>query len=167
MNFRQKLKSFTKEFLKPTLQQSRGFSLVEILIALTLIGIAGTFVAGQIFDRLLEGQISATKTQIRSFENLLKDYQRKCFRFPTTEQGLDALIEKPTGGKECKAYPPSGFMTDEAIPEDPWGNEYIYEATGKKINIISPGPDQEEGTEDDISLKDLKGGKKKRGGDDE
>lgn len=137
------------------LRQSAGFSLIEILIALTLLGIAGTFVAGQIFKQLTEGQIKSTHIQMGNFKSILQDYRRKCGRYPTTDQGLDALIAKPTGGKECKNYPPDGFMDAEEVPRDPWDEEFFYESNGKKFNIWSYGPDREEGgegTDEDIYL---------------
>ncbi|MDC1174004.1 type II secretion system major pseudopilin GspG [Bacteriovoracaceae bacterium] len=129
-----------------------GFSLVEILVALTLIGLAGTFVVGKIFENLEDGRKQATTIQIGNFKKLLNDYRYKCGSFPGTEQGLDALISKPTGGTECKAYPPNGFLDGSEIPLDPWDEEYIYQSDGKKFNISSMGPDRIEGTEDDVSL---------------
>ncbi|MBT5095329.1 MAG: hypothetical protein HOM21_13850, partial [Halobacteriovoraceae bacterium] len=75
-------------------------------------------------------------------------------------QGLQALVQKPTGGKECKDYPPNGFLEDENVPLDPWDGEYVYESDGKTFNIFSYGPDNEEGgegTDADIYLKEKKG----------
>ncbi len=129
------------------LRQSAGFSLIEILIALTLLGIAGTFVAGQIFSQLTEGQIKAANIQMKSFKSILQDYRRKCGLYPLTDQGLDALINKPSGGKECKSYPAEGFMDAEEIPRDPWDEEYFYESDGRDFNIWSLGPDRAEGGE--------------------
>jgi general secretion pathway protein G len=148
-----------KQSMKQLLRQSGGFSLIEILIALTLLGIAGTFVAGKIFSSLTEGQIKSTKIQMSGFKNVLQDYRRKCGMYPTTDQGLEALLQKPSGGKECKNYPPEGFMDAEEIPRDPWDEEYFYESDGRKFNIWSLGPDREEGgegTDADIYLKKKK-----------
>lgn len=140
-----------------------GFSLVEILVALTLIGLAGTFVVGKIFEQLEDGRKQAATIQIGNFKKLLGDFRYKCGYFPSAEQGLDALINKPTSGKECKKYPPNGFLDGEDIPLDPWDEDYIYQSDGKKYTIISMGPDKEEGTEDDISSNK----KKKSSSDDE
>ncbi|CBW26141.1 putative general secretion pathway export protein G [Halobacteriovorax marinus SJ] len=137
------------------LRQSAGFSLIEILIALTLLGIAGTFVAGQIFSQLTEGQIKAANIQMKSFKSILQDYRRKCGTYPLTDQGLDALLNKPSGGKECRNYPPEGFMDADEIPRDPWDEEYFYESDGRDFNIWSYGPDRlegGEGTDADIYL---------------
>lgn len=136
------------------LTNQRGFTLTEILVALTLVAIMGTFVAGKIFESLKEGQIKATNIQIKNLASRLQEYRRHCHSYPTTEQGLEALLSKPTTGKECKKYREGGYIDGDSIPEDPWQGEYIYESDGKKILICSMGPDNEEGTEDDICNKE-------------
>lgn len=142
-------KGFTQA-LKESAKNQQGFSLIEILVALTLLGIAGTFVAGKIFDQLEEGRIQATRIQLQAFEANLKEFRRKCNFYPPETDGLNALIQKPSG-KECKNYPPEGFLDDGVIPVDPWDTEYLYKLNGSKPEIISAGPDQEFETEDDVS----------------
>lgn len=139
---------------------SRGFSLIEILIALTLLGIAGTFVAGRIFDQLHEGQVQSTKIQMNALAARLKEYRRKCGSYPTTEQGLESLVRKPTTGRECRNYPPNGFLEAPQVPRDPWDVEFVYTSDGRNFNIMSYGPDGLEGGEDrdqDIYLYESKG----------
>ncbi len=150
---------FKSEDVKTIVKSQRGMSLVEILIALTLLGIAGTFVVGQVFQSLNEGQVQSTKIQIQKLGEILRDYRRKCGSYPTTDQGLDALVAAPTSGKTCKRYPPNGFI-DGKVPVDPWENEFEYiSPNGKKYELISYGADGEEGGEEefdkDISSKDL------------
>ena len=149
---------FKNEDVKTIVSSQRGMSLVEILIALTLLGIAGTFVVGQVFQSLNEGQVQSTKIQIQKVGEILRDYRRKCGLYPSTDQGLDALVSAPTTGKLCKRYPPNGFI-DGKVPVDPWESEFIYESDGKRYEIISLGADREEGGEEgfdkDISSKDL------------
>lgn len=138
-----------------------GFSLIEILIALTLLGLAGTFVAGQIFQQLHEGRVQAAKIQMNNFSGLLKDYKRKCGIYPTSEQGLDALVSKPSAGRECKNYPAAGFIEDGQLPQDPWDNDYQYVSDGRTYNIFSYGNDGLEGGEGedaDVYLKDNNAG---------
>lgn len=150
-----KLTSFIKKSVK---NSQSGMSLIEILIALTLISLMGTFIAGKVFDMLYEGQVKSTKIQMKGFEAQLKEFRRKCGFYPTTDQGLESLLSKP-GGRECRNYPPDGFIDGDEIPMDPWDGDYIYESDGKKFNIISYGSDREEGGEDkdaDISLKKKK-----------
>jgi general secretion pathway protein G len=140
------------------LSSQRGMSLVEILIALTLLGVAGTFVVSSVFDNLREGEIQSTKIQIQKLGDILRDYRRKCGVYPSSEQGLDALVSAPTGGKLCKRYPPNGFIENGKIPMDPWDSEFVFESTGKKYTIMSYGPDGEEGGEGvdaDINSADL------------
>ena len=146
-----------KGFFQKTLNQNqRGFSLIEILIALTLLALAGTFVVGKFLDNLHEGQVNSAKIQMSNLEGRLKEFRRKCGFYPTTEQGLEALVTKPSGGRECKDYPQSGFIDGDAVPKDPWDHDFVYESDGKNFNIFSYGQDGEpggEGTDADIYLK--------------
>lgn len=130
------------------IRNQKGFSLLEILIALTLLIGAGVFVAGNVLDSLYEGQVDSAKIQMNAFSARLKEYKRHCYRYPTTEQGLEALIEKPTSGPECKRYNPNGYIADGTLPDDPWGTPYFYESDGRKYNIISYGVDGMEGGEE-------------------
>lgn len=148
------LKNFTEAMKNGSKGQS-GFSLIEILVALTLLGLAGTFVAGKIFDQLHEGRVKSAYIQMNSFKARLQEFRRKCGAYPTTDQGLEALISKPSTGRECKNYPPNGFIEGDRIPLDPWDNDYDYKSDGKTFDIISFGNDGAEGGEDqdaDISL---------------
>lgn len=140
------------------LRSQSGMSLIEILIALTLLGLAGTFVAGKVTESLAEGQVQTAKIQIRSLGERLKEFRRDCNFIPTTDQGLDALVEKPTGGRECKRYAPGGYIDGGKVPKDPWDGEYVYESDGKTFTITSLGADNAEGgegTDADIKSTDL------------
>jgi general secretion pathway protein G len=140
------------------LKSQSGMSLIEILIALTLLGLAGTFVAGKVTESLAEGQVQTAKIQIRSLGERLKEFRRDCNFIPTTDQGLEALVEKPTGGRECKRYAPGGYIDGGKVPKDPWDGEYIYESDGKTFTITSYGADNAEGGEGsdaDIKSTDL------------
>jgi len=137
-------------------QNQNGFTLIEILIALTLLALAGTFVAGKFFESLHEGQANSARIQMSNLDGRLKEFRRKCGFFPTTEQGLEALVSKPTGGRECKDYPQNGFVENDQVPKDPWEHEFIYESDGKTFNISSYGSDGEPGgtgTDADIYLR--------------
>ena len=136
------------------LKETAGFSLAEILVAITLMGLFGTFAIGKVLENLREGQINSAKIQMNTFKNLLLDYKRKCNRYPSTEQGLEALVERPSTGKECKNYPRAGFA--EEIPIDPWDESYVYESDGQRFTIVSYGPDNDPETEDDISYPETK-----------
>lgn len=145
------LKSSLKKMLKEessALRSESGFSLLEILIALTLLGLVATFVTSKIFEIQTEGQREAAKIQMAGLAENLKLFRRKCGFYPMSDQGLEALTAKPSG-KECKNYPTDGFLGDDAeVPQDPWGEDYGYESDGKKYKITSYGPDREEGGEE-------------------
>ncbi len=151
-----KWRNFKLFFNESIKESQKGMSLIEILIAITLISLMGTFIAGKVFDQLHEGRVKTATIQMKAFESQLKEFRRKCYFYPTSDQGLDALINKPSGGRECKNYPSNGFIDGGEIPLDPWENEYIYTSDGKNINIVSYGEDGIEGGEEkeaDISLR--------------
>lgn len=144
-------------FDSKVLSTQKGMSLIEILIAITLLGIIGTFVATNVIDNLREGEVKSAKIQIDRIGGILLEYKRKCGAYPTTDQGLDALVSAPTSGRECKRYPPNGFISDGKIPLDPWDTEFIYESDGRRYTLISLGVDGLEGGEEwdaDISSED-------------
>jgi general secretion pathway protein G len=144
--------------IKIILKSQAGMSLIEILIALTLLALAGTFVGGRVFEQLQEGKVSSARIQIKSLADRLKEFRRDCNFLPTTDMGLDALISKPEGGRECKRYAPGGYIEGGKVPLDPWDSEFIYESDGKTFEIKSLGADNAEGGEGsdaDISSKDI------------
>lgn len=129
----------------------RGFTLVEILLVVVIIamlaGIVGTYTMGQ----LESAKVDTTTNQIDNFEKSLDTYRLKCDRYPTTDQGLKALVEKPTEDPVPKKW----VQQMKEIPLDQWGADYHYAYPGdfngkEKPDIWSSGPDGEDGTEDDI-----------------
>jgi general secretion pathway protein G len=144
--------------IQKILKSQAGMSLIEILIALTLLALAGTFVGGRVFEQLQEGKVSSAKIQMKSLSDRLKEFRRDCNFLPTSDMGLDALISKPEGGRECKRFAPGGYIEGGKVPLDPWDAEFIYESDGKTFEIKSLGADNAEGGEGsdaDISTKDL------------
>jgi general secretion pathway protein G len=144
--------------MQKILKSQAGMSLIEILIALTLLALAGTFVGGKVFEQLQEGKVQSAKIQIKSLAERLKEFRRDCNFLPGTESGLDALINKPEGGRECKRYAPGGYIEGGKVPVDPWDAEFIYESDGKTFSIKSLGADNAEGGEGsdaDIDSKDI------------
>ncbi len=147
-----------KKDAKVLLNSQRGMSLIEILIAITLLGVVGTLVVGNVMESLREGEIKSTKIQIKSIGKILLDYKRKCRMYPTTDQGLEALVDAPTTAPECKNYPKSGFITGGSVPQDAWGFDFDYQSDGRTYTITSYGADGMEGGEEeyaDISSNDL------------
>ncbi|MEK6707117.1 MAG: type II secretion system major pseudopilin GspG [Bdellovibrionota bacterium] len=120
----------------------KGFSLMEMMIVIAIIGLIGSMVTLQVMKRFDEAKISATKTQIRQLGVILQDFRRVCGYYPTTEQGLDALAKAPVG-RECKNYDPEGFL--KKVPKDAWDNDFMYVCDGNKYTIRSLGSDRAEG----------------------
>jgi general secretion pathway protein G len=134
------------------LKGQQGFSLIEILIALALLAMAGTFVAGKVLQSLHEGRVDSSKIQMQNLAVRLKEFRRHCFRYPTTDEGLEALVTAPSG-KECKRYQPGGYIENNQVPSDPWDNQFVYESDGKTFNIKSLGGDgMEGGTDEDKDI---------------
>lgn len=146
----------TKKNRTKVLGNQAGMTLIEILIVISLIAVIGGMIGGNLFSALDEGKISSSKIQMKNFAGVLGQYRRHCNTYPSTEQGLEALISKPSGGRECKRYQPNGYLPDgvDSVPLDPWDGEYVYESDGRTFTIISAGPDLELGTEDDINSND-------------
>ncbi len=132
---------------------SRGFTLVEMLVVLGILVVLVSLVAPRIIGSQKKADIKAARTQIGLFKNALQKYAIDVKSFPATEQGLQALIERPVDIDENVdgEWP----YLDGSIPKDPWGNEYMYEYPGTHGTVDAPeiwsfGPDKEENTADDI-----------------
>jgi general secretion pathway protein G len=105
-----------------------GFTLIEIMAVVLIIGLLSTIVGVSIFAQVDKGRITATSVQISNLESVLELYRMDSARYPTTEQGLDALVNEPD---DARNYPPGGYLQKRRVPEDPWGNPYQYEQPGQ------------------------------------
>ncbi len=126
------------------LNDTRGFTLTEMLIVIALIGVIGTFVTTNIIARFNTAKVDATKVQMQNLGVILDDFNRVCGFYPTTDQGLEALIKQPAG-RECKNYDPNGFIKGGRVPKDGWSNEFTYVSDGNKYTLNSLGADNKEG----------------------
>lgn len=136
----------------------KGFTLVEIMIVLTIIALIATFATRQVISRLDRAKVEAARTQIRSFGSQLDTFKIDCGNYPTTDQGMAALIHKPTTGTDCPNYDPDGYLKSKNVPKDPWNHDYIYESDGSKYSIRTLGQGGVEGGDGyaaDISSDDL------------
>ena len=133
----------------------RGFTLVEILVVVVILGMLAALVIPNIIGSSDEARRTAAAVQIREIENALDIYRLHNGFYPTTEQGLEALVTKPSTNPQPKKYVEGGYM--KKIPMDPWGNPFIYRSPGEKgtIDIISCGPDGDEGTGNNITNHDI------------
>ena len=142
------------------LRTEAGFTLTELLIVIALIAMIGTFAASQVISRFQGAKVSSTKIQIKQLGVILDDFKRECGFYPLTDQGLEALVKKPTGGRDCKNYAPDGYISGGKVPKDGFDNDFLYESDGNKYTIKSLGNDGKEGGEGidkDITNNDLDG----------
>ncbi len=128
--------------------QFRGFTLIEVMVVLVILGILATLVVPRIMSRPDEARIIAAKQDINSIGQALKLYRLDNQSYPTTDQGLQALVTKPTG------TPPPNWKTGgylDRLPKDPWGNDYKYLNPGvnnpNDVDVFSLGADGAPGGE--------------------
>ena len=107
-----------------------GFSLIEIMIVVTIIGILAAVVVLNISDAPGEAAMARAKQDIRTLESALEMYKLHNFRYPTTEQGLEALVNRPNSPPEPRNYKSGGYI--KSLPKDPWGGEYQYLSPGQR-----------------------------------
>jgi general secretion pathway protein G len=124
-----------------------GFTLLEIIVVVFILSLLVAIVAPKIMGRTDDAKIADAKVQIRNFETALKLYKMDNGDYPDTQQGLDALIEKPTSGEIPNRYREGGYLEQKKIPFDPWGNQYVYVSPGVNgdFDIMSYGADGREG----------------------
>ena len=134
-----------RRVLKILKRRRSGFTLIEIMVVVVILGLLAALVVPNIGSRVSEAQRTAAATQIRSIEDALEMYRMHNGFYPSTAQGLEALVTAPTTSPVPKRYADGGYM--KKIPDDPWGNPYIYRNEGGRVKIISTGPDGEEGGE--------------------
>ena len=134
---------------RPTrvIRSTSGFTLIEIMVVIIILGILVGLIVPRFMEKPEKARVVKAKLQIESISAALKEYKLDNGYYPTTDQGLQALVEKPSIGKIPKNYPEKGYIPK--IPKDPWGNEYVYMSPGdhEDFDLISYGPDGEEGGE--------------------
>ncbi len=122
---------------------TRGFTLIEVMVVLVILGILATLVVPRIMSRPDEARIIAAKQDINSIGQALKLYRLDNHAYPTTDQGLQALVTKPTAPPAPPNWKTGGYL--DRLPKDPWGNEYKYLSPGVKntndVDIFSLGAD--------------------------
>ncbi len=126
-----------------------GFTLLELMIVIVILGILGAIVVPQFMDEPHKARVVQAEMQIENLSTAVKKFYLDNGFYPTTEQGLEALVEKPSIGKNPKNYPTNGYMSK--LPEDPWGNNYVYIMPGERepFVIISFGADGVEGGDEE------------------
>lgn len=137
-------------FFKKVLKSEKGFSIIELMVVVIIIGILATTILPKIMGRADDAKITKVKADIKSLETALDMYKIDNDVYPDTEQGLSALIKIPEVGRLPKKWRKGGYLKKAVIPKDPWGNEYIYVSPGTKgdYDIITYGADGMQGGED-------------------
>lgn len=134
-------------------QASRGFTLIEIMVVVVIMGIMAALVVPKLMGRADDARITAAKSDIATIMAELKLYKLDNQRYPTTEQGLQALVAKPTSGPSANGWKSGGYT--EKLPKDPWGNPYQYLSPGLhgEVDVFSYGPEgQASGTGSDSTI---------------
>tara|TARA_B110000503_G_scaffold13903_1_gene18983 strand:+ start:107982 stop:108416 length:435 start_codon:yes stop_codon:yes gene_type:complete len=122
-------------------RSNAGFSLVEILVVLVIMGLLISVVAPTVLNRADEARVSKAQADFKSIETALKIYRLDNYAYPTTEQGLEALVEASTLSPEPRNFKQGGYLSE--LPIDPWERPYLYLSPGehKEIDIYSLGAD--------------------------
>ena len=122
-----------------------GFTLIEIMVVVAIIAILGATVVPLIMDRPDQARVVRANNDIATYGSALELYKLDNFGYPSTDQGLEALVEKPTGDPEPANWKPGGYV--KKLGNDPWNRPYIYESEGGDFEIVSLGRDGAEGGE--------------------
>lgn len=131
------------------LKNARGFTLIEIMVVIVILSMLAILVGPKIIGRTDDAKIADAKIQMKNLETALKLYKLDNGVYPATEQGLQALVEKPAAGVIPKNYREGGYLEHKDVPKDPWDNEYLYLSPGEHgdFDLYSLGADGVRGGE--------------------
>ena len=131
--------------LPATRRASAGFTLLEIMVVVVILGILAALVAPNVIRRIDDANVTKAKQDIRAFETALNLYRMDNFRYPTTEQGLQALVKQPND-PNIRNWKPGGYV--RSLQKDPWGNDYAYISPGTRggdYDLYTLGADNTQG----------------------
>ena len=139
--------------------KQKGFTLLEIMVVIVILGVLASMVVPNLMGNKDKADRQKVISDVIALENSLDMYKLDNGVYPSTEQGLEALIDEPSGSPEPRNYREDGYV--KRLPQDPWGNDYILNSPGEhgKVDVLSVGPDGEEGTDVDIGNWNLDGKK--------
>ncbi|MBA1276272.1 MULTISPECIES: type II secretion system major pseudopilin GspG [Pseudomonadaceae] len=129
-------------------RKQRGFTLIEIMVVVVILGILAALVVPQVMNRPDQAKVTVAKGDIKAIGAALDMYKLDNYSYPSTQQGLDALVEKPGGNPQPKNWNRDGYL--KRVPKDPWGNEYQYLSPGTQgqFDLYSYGADGKQGGSD-------------------
>lgn len=127
----------------------RGFTLIELMVVIVILGILAGLIVPRIMGRPEEARRTKARVQMEGIETALKLYKLDNGMYPSTEQGLQALVEPPSTGVLPKKWREGGYLEKGKVPKDPWGNDYVYLCPGLhgEFDLISHGADGQPGGE--------------------
>ncbi len=131
--------------VQPALRPMRGFTLIEILVVVVILGILATVVVPRFLDKPDEARITRARTDIQALTTALNLYRLDNFNYPSTEQGLQALVAQPSGTPAAPNWRQGGYI--DRLPKDPWGGEYRFLSPGQRgdFDLYSLGSDGQPG----------------------
>lgn len=121
----------------------KGFTMIELMVVIVILGILAAIIAPRLVGRTDEARITKARVDITNLETALKLYKLDNGVYPTTEQGLQALVEAPETGTAPRNWREGGYLEKNRVPKDPWGNEFVYLSPGVKgdFDLSSYGAD--------------------------
>ncbi|AFN76239.1 type II secretion system major pseudopilin GspG [Stutzerimonas nitrititolerans] len=128
--------------------KQKGFTLIEIMVVVVILGILAALVVPQVMNRPDQAKVTVAKGDIKAIGAALDMYKLDNFSYPSTQQGLNALVEKPSGSPQPKNWNRDGYL--KRVPKDPWGNDYQYLSPGTQgqFDLYSLGADGKQGGTD-------------------
>ncbi len=133
----------------PARRRAQGFTLIEILVVVIIIGILAALVVPQVMGRIDDARVTKAKSDIRALQAALNLYRLDNFKYPTTDQGLEALV-KPPADPTIRNWKQGGYLQNGRVMKDPWGNDYQYVLPGTQggeYDLFTLGADGQPGGE--------------------
>ncbi len=135
-----------KPILDEQVAKQEGFSMIEIMIVIVIMAGIAAIIGPTLFSRLDQAKIDQAKIQMKSLVSAMDFYHLDNAEFPSSDQGLDALMNKPSVG-EIPSNWRGPYLRSSAVPKDPWNHDYFYQSDGNTVVIKSLGADGQEGGE--------------------
>jgi general secretion pathway protein G len=128
---------------------SRGFTLIEIVVAVAILAILASIVVPRVLGRVDDANIAKARTEISVLSSALNLYKLDNFAYPSSDQGLQALVARPSGSPEARNWRAGGYLEGGRVPKDPWGRDYQYLSPGQRgeFDVYSLGRDGRPGGE--------------------